>query len=203
LTSFCRLYMASSSTTWLNRAASVVEAILWPPLAPLGKDSGRLGRDWWGVACFASVIPIAAILHHRIFWKPTCMLNPFGADYTPTIVHSWLLRDPSLPWAIVLAGLAWSLGRAYSPLKYLVAPTFSAFLPLSLWLWDIPFSGRFICHHFHDNRFQLARGVPLVTKDIYAFCALLYLVYVEMLIRKHRRGLVRSTPEREAFVPAD
>lgn len=172
---------------------SVLKAILWPPLAPLGHDSGRSGREWWRAVCIASVIPIAAILHNRVFWTSTCMLNPFGADYTPSVVHDWLLRDPSLPWAIVLCVLAWSVGRIYPSIKLLVAPIFASFLPLSVWLWDIPFTGRYICHHFHDNRVQFAPGMPLSSKDFYALGALLYLLFFLVIITTNKEVTVRKT----------
>src|SRR5437660_975028 len=143
--------MAYSPTSESNTPTRVLRAILWPPSAPLPHDTNGIDKEWWRIACIVSVIPIAAILHHRIFWKSTCILRPFGGDYTPSVVHDWLLRDPSLPWAMVLCVLAWSVGRRFSVIKLLVAPLFLSFLPLSIWLWDIPFSGRYICRHFHDN----------------------------------------------------
>lgn len=165
----------------------VILAILWPPSAPLSHAPPQLNRDWWAALCIACIIPIAAVLHHRIFWLSQCMLNPFGDDYTPSVIHAWLLGDPSLPWAIILAGVCWVLGTIYAPLKMMVAPVFSSTLPLSVWLWDIPFSGRFICRHFHDGGLALATGVPLSTRHFYGLAGLLYLAFVGAILVKERR----------------
>jgi len=140
---------------------------------------------WWRAVCIATVIPLTAVLHNRIFLTSTCMIHPFGDEYTFPVVRAWLSGDPSLPWAIILAGVAWNLGRFRPWLKLLVAPVFASFLPVSLWVWDIPFTGRYICYHFHDNEFQVAAGVPLTSAHVYALSLLLYLLFVAVILRKN------------------
>jgi hypothetical protein len=117
------------------------------------------------------------------------MLNPFGADYTPHVVWVWLSRDPSLPCAVVIATLVWFIGKRIAAVKILVAPVFSSFLPLSLWIWDIPFTGRFICRHFHDGRLIFPGGIPISARYFYALGLLLYLVFtLAAFARKGRIG---------------
>lgn len=82
----------------------------------------------WKVACFLSIFNFAAILHHAVFWRPTCMLNPFGPDYTPEVVIHWLSRDPALPWAILIAILIYHMGSKIE----LVKIGMYSFLPLTI-----------------------------------------------------------------------
>ncbi len=109
----------------------------------------------WRIVCILCFFPLAALLHHGIFYRPTCMLNPFGADYYGSVIWQWLSRDPSVPWAIIFAMGVYFLGNAYKKLRVLFYPIPFAFLPLTLWIWDIPFTGRWICQNFNDGRFLL------------------------------------------------
>jgi hypothetical protein len=43
-----------------------------------------------------------------------------------------------------------------------------ATIPLSLWIWDIPFTGRIICRLGHDGR------SPVNTHDLYIFAAIAF-----------------------------
>ena len=49
----------------------------------------------WVLLCGLAYFPIAAILHHGVFFRSTCMLNPFGPDYSLDTLAHWLSNDPS------------------------------------------------------------------------------------------------------------
>jgi phosphatidylglycerophosphate synthase len=106
----------------------------------------------WGLVSALTFFPIAAILHHAIFFAPQCMLNPFGRDYFADVVWLWLRSDPS-PWlgALIAIGV-YFLGKRYRAVQLGALAFLLAFVPLSLWVWDIPMTGRIICGHLHDNR---------------------------------------------------
>jgi hypothetical protein len=146
---------------------------------------------WWRTCVITSTIPVAAVLHHGVFWRPTCMLNPFQvSEWIGPGVGIWLLRDPSLPWAIVFA---FSLDRiaTFAPLvKLLAAPLFAAFLPLSIYVWDIPFTHRIVCATLHDGRFRI-HGHLIQGRFLYLLGGLVYLI---VLLRLRRR----TTPPLEA-----
>src|SRR5688500_19641679 len=85
---------------WLR----AVVGVLWPPAAPADRRD-RAGRLWWALCCAANVIPLTAALHHAVFFRPSCILNPAdygGADYTWPVIRGWLAHDPSLPAAVGL-----------------------------------------------------------------------------------------------------
>ncbi len=97
-------------------------------------------------------IPLTAIFHHLIFYPPTCILNLFGPDYYFDVVRLWLQNDPSFPIAFVLALIAWLIARRFVQIRSWSVAFILAFLPLSVWIWDIPFTGRLICHALHDGK---------------------------------------------------
>lgn len=144
-----------------------------------------LSTKRWLILCSLLVIPFSAIFHHAIFYRPTCMLNPFGkAYYLTSVLYAWLSRDPSLPWAIVAAVIVYHSGKRYPIIKLFAAPIFISFLPLSLWIWDIPFTSRFICAHFHDERL-LILGHPMKTRHLYFFGVIIYAAFsIKILQRK-------------------
>jgi len=74
----------------------------------------------WGVWCVLIIFPLAAIAHNAIFYSGTCMLNPFGSDYSdwPTL-KAWLSRDPSLPWAIGCSFMIYYFGQKNPMLRVL------------------------------------------------------------------------------------
>lgn len=160
-----------------NEKYLAVLQVLWPPIAPT-KGPADSSSTWWIAICIATVIPTVAVLHHLIFYRPTCLLNPFGPDYYLPVIAAWLSRDPSLPWAIVAMVCTYFIGNTIFWVRVLVAPVFLSFLPLSIWIWDIPFSGRFICTHFHDGRVVLAQGFHLTTRYFYALGLVLYLGFI-------------------------
>ena len=157
-------------------------AVLWP----LGKaPPERLSS--WRTACVLLTIPLTGAVHH-LFQEHRCILNLNGSDYNLPALRQLFLHDPSLPWAIVTMIVVYHLGKGAAWLRRAAVPAFTAFIPLSIWLWDIPFTGRLICRTFHDRRFHLAPGVPLGTRWIYCLCFLIYGVFQAIL-------LLRNTPQ--------
>jgi hypothetical protein len=104
-------------------------------------------------------------------------LNPFGADYVPVVVWGWLSRDPSLAWA-ALAGagvhIAGMHARIAAFVRASVVPFIVAFVPLSIWIWDIPFAGRPVCANWHDGRLIVAVVGTVRSKHLYALGAMLF-----------------------------
>lgn len=146
--------------------ANRFKQILWPSWGPSDADRNR---PEWRFVCVLLVIPVTAILHHVVFHRPTCMLNNFGeAYYIPSVLFEWLSGDPSLPWAIVASVTVYHVGKNSSTIRWLTAPIFIAFLPLSLWIWDIPLTGRVICDHFHDDQLVFFDH-PMRTRYLYLF----------------------------------
>lgn len=165
------------------RSRQALLAILWPPrAAALGAE---VEAFWWKLACAFLVIPLTAIWHHAVFYSPRCMLNDFGPDYTPTVVANWLSRDPSLAWAVVSAIAVYAGGKRRRWARLLAAPVFLAFLPLSLWIWDIPFTGRIVCRHWHDKR-PLIPSWDLVirTRYLYLLGALAYVALLLLILNQ-------------------
>jgi hypothetical protein len=168
-----------------------VWAIVWPPSAPVleirpGDD--RFEPIWWATLCVALVIPFTAVWHHAVFYSPRCMLNDFGPDYTAEVVAKWLARDPSLPWAIVSAMTVYAAGLRSRRVRLLSAPLFMALLPLSIWIWDIPFTGRIVCHTGHDKRPLPYLGVIVRTRYLYLSGALIYVVLLVATLARRSPG---------------
>lgn len=115
-----------------------------------------------GVFRALCVLPLTAVLHHAVFYRPRCIFTPIDD------VRLWLLRDPSLPYAVLVVLALWRLVP-----EDLARRFFLAFLPLAVWLWDIPFTGRFVHRTMHDGRLQVG-GVIVHTHHVYALCALLF-----------------------------
>ncbi len=139
------------------------------------RSGGNLG---WKAACVASIFPLAALLHHGVFYQTTCMLNPFGHDYTLQVISLWLANDPSLPVAVLMALMGYQLGNRYRGLRVLMIPFLIAFAPLAIWVWDIPFTARFVCMNWHDEAVMLADGMPLKGRHFYFLGAALYSVVI-------------------------
>lgn len=109
---------------------------------------------WW--APVLATLALTAILHHSLFFRPQCLLNPFDVqDYTLTAFRRWLAADPSLPWALTGVSLA-LLWRPRWPWLGVALTTFGlAFVPLTVWIWDLPGTGRWVCTVAHDGRLGL------------------------------------------------
>ena len=138
----------------------------------------------WHFVCAALVVPLAAIFHHAVFYRPTCMLNAFGPAYTPAVVAQWLSRDPSPYLAVLAAVIAWRLGHYAPRVRPFAALFLVAFLPLSVWIWDLPFTGRTVCRHFHDGQ------VPLRSRHLYMLGFLLLALGIAII--RFRAGRRRT-----------
>jgi hypothetical protein len=124
--------------------------------------------DWTQCAVWASIFPIAAALHNLVFRRSMCMLNLIGPDYDASTIITWLDEDPSLPWAIVLtAAMSYAVTK-WPAMRLPAILIWFSFLPITLWIWDIPFTGRFICHRFHDGR------SPIHSRHLYELSLLIY-----------------------------
>ena len=164
-----------------NKKQTILKPILWPPSSPRAAD-GQENRIWWLILCVLLVIPFGTIFHHTIFYRFTCTLNPFGADYyLPSVLYAWLSRDPSLPWAIVTAVFVYSIGKRYRKIKLLSASIFVSFLPLSFWIWGIPFTGHLICDYFHDDRL-LIFGHSMKTSYLYLLGIFIYASFLTKMM---------------------
>lgn len=166
-----------------ERLKTISKNILWPFSNRFSSEEYHI---WWLILSALLVIPFTAVIHHAIFYRANCMLNPFGgADYFPSAIYAWLSRDPSLPWAIVAAISAYFLGKRYRTIKLLAAPIFISFLPVSLWIWDIPFTGRFICDQFHDDKL-LILGNPMKTRYLYLLGVTIYAsFFIRMMLGRN------------------
>lgn len=163
--------MRGAAAPWRQALLGVLVPFKAPAASPMSDANALL---WWRVVCAVSVLPIAALLHWGLFHHPTCMLNNFGHEYTPAVIWAWLSRDPALPWAVIGMFLVYRIGLNWSALRALIAPGFVAGLLFTLWIWDIPWSGRAVCGHFHDDAFMIAEGVPMRSKHVLGVCAILY-----------------------------
>ncbi len=143
---------------------------------------GDAGRRWFKT-CALLVIPFTAILHNAIFDRPTCILNSYGPDYYPAIIQMWLAKDPSLPWAIVASFLTYYVGRRYNRVTIAAWPFLYASLPLSIWIWDIPFTKRIICMHMHDRRFAIS-GFAIRCIHLYILTLGLFLILFGLALRR-------------------
>lgn len=117
---------------------------------------------------FASFFPITAVLHHAIFFKPTCILNNFGSEYTPTVIMIWLSLDPSPYVGLICAVAVFIAAVYYPPLRLAILACVIATIPLTVWIWDIPFTGRIVCMWGHDGR------SPINSIDLYLFAAIAF-----------------------------
>lgn len=156
-----------------------LSAVLWPPKG--GAETPSEYREaWWKTVCFAFIVPVAAVIHNTLVFPRNCMLNPFGPDYTLDVTMAWLRGDPSLPWAVVIGLIIYRSGKSRRWIRLLTAPVFVAFLPLSVWVWDIPFTHRIVCALFHDGRLIASGGLRLRSLYFYIEGGI---VYVAMLAR--------------------
>jgi hypothetical protein len=158
-------------------------------------------RKWWMTICIVTVIPATAVFHHLVFFRPSCMLNLFGRDYYPSVIILWLSHDPSLPLAIAAMTLIYFVGRKAALVRIAIAPIFLSFLPLSIWIWDIPFTNRVVCRTFHDGHVMLGNGIHLTTRHFYLLGVLVYLGLVSFLLIRKRRP-VSAHPDQPSTVVA-
>ena len=138
-------------------------------------SSERIHRTSWiyrkprlasALLAFGSFFPLTAVLLHAVFFKPTCILNNFGSEYTPDVVMTWLSLDPSPYVALAGSLVVFILATYYPILRLAIVASLIATIPLTVWIWDIPFTGRIICRLGHDGRW------PVNSLDLYLFAAI-------------------------------
>jgi len=139
----------------------------------------------WRRTCALLVLPGAAVLHHALFFPRTCMWVPFeGDDSRAADVRRLVCEDGSLSWAIALAAGTYRLGEWRPGMRRLFTPLVPGLLPVTLWLWDLPFTRRALCEHLHDGKLTVS-GHSVRTAHVYVLSAGLY---VALLARGWRRG---------------
>jgi hypothetical protein len=143
--------------------------------------------------CVLCVIPATAVLHHAVFMRPTCMLNGFGPDYSLGVVADWLRHDPSIAWAALLMGLMHGLGRQSRSVRAFAAPLFLAGLPISIWIWDIPFTGRAVCHLGHDQRLALPLLGVVRSMHFYLLGAAIFAPFAAVILARHVGAAARGS----------
>jgi len=119
---------------------------------------GSKSHRTWLAQSAALFIPYFAILHHAVFFPRNCILKAFGDDYDLRTLRLLLQANPAIPWALLAVWLTYRLGqhaRVGRFVQLAAMPFFIGFIPLVLWVWDIPFAGRPICRNFHDGRLVL------------------------------------------------
>jgi hypothetical protein len=168
-----------------------------PIARPIQRSSGQQEAKLalWTLIAVLSCVPLTAILHHAVFYRRTCMLNPFGPDYNAATTAAWLQDDPSLAIGLCGATVIWLAGVWLPPLRMWTAGFLIAFLPLSIWIWDIPFTGRLVCNLLHDEK------TPLRTRHLYLFGAVACIPVVALLGRFQSMGRGRPTAPKQT--PSD
>jgi hypothetical protein len=172
---------------------AVLKSLLWPPASPpaLGVREPH-DRVWWVLTCTLLALVLTAVAHHAIFYPHQCMLESFGADYSDSgALATWLSQDPSLPSAIAITFLVFFAGKQFPSVKILAACFFVSLLPLALWIWDIPFTRRFICVHAHDDRLTIL-GWPVKSSHLYMLGAI---SFGGFCLRLWRNGTFRQSFE--------
>lgn len=172
--------------------------IVWPPAAPVLEGDFALDRReqvWWALLCILLVIPFTAVWHHAVFYPRHCILKDFGPDYAADMVAQWLSRDPSLPWAMLTSAVLYAGGRRSRRIRLLAAPLFVATLPLSIWIWDIPFTGGWVCRTGHNGNRLPVLNVVIRTRYLYLLAAMLQVVLLVATLARRSPGRSESSPE--------
>jgi hypothetical protein len=136
-----------------------------------------------------SFFPLTAIFHHAVFYKPTCILNNFGPEYTLDVLMEWLSLDPSPYVASLGAMVIFVLAMRYPALRLAVLAALIATIPLTIWIWDIPLTARIICRLGHDGRSVVN------SLDLYLFAAISFAPIWYWLWRNSTAG---ATPAADA-----
>lgn len=158
-----------------------------PPATPQGP--ARL-RGRWLRTCALLVVPGTAVLHHALFFPRTCVWVPFeGESNRTTDLKRFLREDASLAWAVALASATYRLGLRRPKVQRLCAPLFTGLLPLSLWIWDVPFTRRAVCRHLHDGNLAVG-GLRVRSAHVYSLSAALYAA----LLALRTRGEIAEAP---------
>lgn len=162
----------------------------------MAKQDSRSGRAWVA-QCAALFIPFTALLHHALFYPHNCILNKFGEEYDLHSVQRLLLRNPAFPWAVVAVLLCYRMGLHARLGRYVqlwAVPFFIGFLPLSVWVWDIPFFGKPVCRHWHDGRLILPGIGPMRGLYLYAFGVVVTALLFGVRLHAARSGTLAPHP---------
>jgi hypothetical protein len=115
--------------------------------------STPVGDRAWTVASLTTILPLTAILHHAVSYPYTCILQPLTTtDYSGAVIGRWLRSDPAPAIALMMAIGILVVGWLTERIRLPVVAFLIATAPLTLWLWDIPLTGRVICRLLHDGR---------------------------------------------------
>ena len=90
--------------------------------------------------------------------------------------------------------LAYYIKNNFRKFRILVAPAFVSFIPLSFWVWDIPFTKRVICHNFHGGRFVVFGDISITRRYFYIFGFVVYLLFVFHLSKKQKTSVEAAYP---------
>src|SRR5262245_38363246 len=101
----------------------------------------------WPITAVLLAFPLAAAAHHLIFYRPYCMLGEMGPDYDLATIAIWLQVDPSPYVAGIAATLVYAAGRRWPELIPPSVAFLLAALPYTIFIWDIPGTGRTV-HEF-------------------------------------------------------
>jgi len=142
----------------------------------------RLGRGAWLFVSLASILPLTAVLHHAVFCPYTCILQPLTTtDYSSPVMIRWLRSDPAPTIALVIASGMFIIGRLSERVHLPVVALLVVTAPLTLWIWDVPFTSRVVCRFLHDGR----AGVH--TRHLYLTAAFAWAPTLVLLRRIRRR----------------
>ncbi|MBL0926580.1 MAG: hypothetical protein IBJ11_02870 [Phycisphaerales bacterium] len=162
--------------------------LIWPCAAPVLRLRGTADRLWWVLASLWVFFPAGAVLHHlfayrRTIGTMTCILNDLNEapgvkvyEFTWPVIQRWVAMEPTLPLAGGIAAVTLLLGWFLWPVRLLAAPLYVSTLALSVWTWDIPGTGRWVCMNLHDDRVRLFGGPALRTSHIYMLTLGLFVV---------------------------
>ena len=129
----------------------------------------------WRLVCLVAFFPFLTIWHHAVFHHSQCILNPQRAlDYSFESISHLLTTNPAIYAAGTMCLMCYYLGNRLSRYRYLLVFFCIAFAPLTIWIVDIPFTGRFICRTLHDDRFMLFADTPLRSRYFYLLGATLF-----------------------------
>jgi hypothetical protein len=138
----------------------------------------------WKMVAVLTFFPVTAILHNAIFKPHRCVLNLVGNDYYPSVLAKWASSDPS-PWlAMILTVVTYVVGARKPLFRPLVMAFLIAFLPLAIWVWDIPYTGGIVCRTLHDGKSWLH------SRHFYFFGALAYLPILYLVMSRKTTQMI-------------
>jgi hypothetical protein len=89
------------------------------------------------------------------------------------VLMIWLSMDPSPYVALICALAVFVLALYYPPLRLGILAGVIATFPLTVWIWDIPFTGRIVCSLGHDGR-SVINSMDLYLFAVISFAPIWY-----------------------------